>query len=53
MTIVAEGVETAGQLAILQQLGCHEVQGYYIARPVPPAAAVALLERRFLFPAQP
>jgi diguanylate cyclase (GGDEF)-like protein len=51
MTIVAEGVETADQLAILQRLGSHEVQGYYIARPVPPGDAVALLERRFLFPA--
>jgi diguanylate cyclase (GGDEF)-like protein len=50
MTIVAEGVETAQQLAILQQLGCDEVQGYYIARPVPPGEALALLERRFLFP---
>jgi EAL domain-containing protein (putative c-di-GMP-specific phosphodiesterase class I) len=52
MTIVAEVVETAGQLAILQRLGCHEVQGYYIARPVPPAACAALLQRRFLFPRQ-
>jgi diguanylate cyclase (GGDEF)-like protein len=50
MTIVAEGVETAQQLAILQQLGCDELQGYYIARPVPPGEAQALLEKRFLFP---
>jgi diguanylate cyclase (GGDEF)-like protein len=50
MTIVAEGVETAQQLAILQQLGCDELQGYYIARPVPPGEALALLEKRFLFP---
>jgi diguanylate cyclase (GGDEF)-like protein len=50
MRVVAEGVETAEQLAILQQLGCDEVQGYYIARPVPPAEALAMLERRFLFP---
>jgi diguanylate cyclase (GGDEF)-like protein len=52
MTIVAEGVETAEQLAILQQLGCDEVQGYYVARPLPPIEAQALLERRFLFPAR-
>jgi diguanylate cyclase (GGDEF)-like protein len=50
MTIVAEGVETAAQLAILQELGCDEVQGYYVSLPVPPSAALALLEKRFLFP---
>jgi predicted signal transduction protein with EAL and GGDEF domain len=50
MRVVAEGVETAEQLAILQQLGCDEVQGYYIARPVPPAEALAMLGQRFLFP---
>ena len=51
MRVVAEGVETAAQLAALQALGCEEVQGYYIARPVPAADAARLLEKRFLFPA--
>ncbi|WP_306153572.1 bifunctional diguanylate cyclase/phosphodiesterase [Roseovarius sp. MMSF_3281] len=32
---VAEGVETAGEHAILAQLGCGHVQGYGIARPMP------------------
>ncbi len=32
---VAEGVETSEQLAFLQQHGCHYVQGYYLARPMP------------------
>jgi diguanylate cyclase (GGDEF)-like protein len=50
LTIVAEGVETHEQLALLQRLGCDEVQGYLISRPVPPAAALALMQRRFLFP---
>ncbi len=31
---VAEGVETAEQLAFLQAHGCHYVQGYYLARPM-------------------
>ncbi|TFW31310.1 bifunctional diguanylate cyclase/phosphodiesterase [Massilia horti] len=53
MTIVAEGVETREQLAILQELGCDEVQGYFISRPVPAADALALFGRRTLFPATP
>jgi diguanylate cyclase (GGDEF)-like protein/PAS domain S-box-containing protein len=36
LQLVAEGVETAGQAAILENMGCHYLQGYHIARPVPP-----------------
>ncbi|MRU15128.1 EAL domain-containing protein [Roseovarius sp. A21] len=32
---VAEGVETAGEHAMLSQLGCGHVQGFGIARPMP------------------
>ncbi len=35
MASVAEGVETAGQLAVLQSLGCRYAQGYLLSRPVP------------------
>jgi diguanylate cyclase (GGDEF)-like protein len=35
MASVAEGVEDAAQLAILQSLGCRYAQGYYFSRPVP------------------
>lgn len=31
--IVAEGIETQGELAALQGLGCHYGQGYYLGRP--------------------
>jgi len=42
---VAEGVETAEQLAALRELGCQLGQGYHFARPLGPAAVDALLER--------
>lgn len=35
METLAEGVETAGEHAMLAQLGCGHVQGYGIARPMP------------------
>lgn len=50
MRVVAEGVETAGQLGILRELGCNEVQGYYIARPQPPREIVALMRTGWLLP---
>ncbi|TFW16785.1 EAL domain-containing protein [Massilia arenosa] len=34
MLVVAEGVETDSQLAVLRELGCDQAQGYAIARPV-------------------
>jgi diguanylate cyclase len=34
---VAEGVESAEQLALIQKLGCDVAQGYFIGRPVPAA----------------
>ena len=33
--VVAEGVETVGEHALLAQLGCDYVQGFGIARPMP------------------
>jgi EAL domain-containing protein (putative c-di-GMP-specific phosphodiesterase class I)/GGDEF domain-containing protein len=35
---LAEGVETEAELEFLRSLGCTEVQGYYFAKPMPPAA---------------
>jgi diguanylate cyclase (GGDEF)-like protein len=41
LAVVAEGVETAGQRDILQDLGCDELQGFFFARPM---TASTLLE---------
>lgn len=35
LTTIAEGVETAEQLAFLREHRCHEVQGYYFSKPLP------------------
>jgi diguanylate cyclase (GGDEF)-like protein/PAS domain S-box-containing protein len=45
MQVVAEGVETAQQLAYLQGLGCDMAQGDYFSEPLPSEAASALLAR--------
>ncbi|MBM2619580.1 GGDEF domain-containing protein [Actinoplanes sp. LDG1-06] len=42
---IAEGVETAEQVALLRELGCERAQGYFYSRPVPePDAARLILE---------
>jgi diguanylate cyclase (GGDEF)-like protein/PAS domain S-box-containing protein len=43
LEVVAEGVETAEQLAFLRSLGCDAAQGYYFSRPVPPEELAQLL----------
>ena len=38
MGVVAEGVETEEQLALLSRHGCEEIQGYYYSPPIPAEA---------------
>jgi diguanylate cyclase (GGDEF)-like protein/PAS domain S-box-containing protein len=46
MSVVAEGVETEGQLDQLRSLGCEHAQGFLFARPQPAEAVTALLTSR-------
>jgi diguanylate cyclase (GGDEF)-like protein len=43
LNVIAEGVETAEQLAILRKLRCEYAQGYYFSEPVTADQAKALL----------
>lgn len=43
LTVTAEGVETAEQLAHLRDLGCDTGQGYYFSRPQPAGLVADLL----------
>jgi diguanylate cyclase (GGDEF)-like protein/PAS domain S-box-containing protein len=46
LEVVAEGVETGEQLALLTRLKCKYGQGFYFSKPLPAADAAALLENK-------
>ena len=43
LNVVAEGVETEAQLKRLQQINCHEMQGYYYSPPISSHEATLML----------
>ena len=45
LRVVAEGVETEGQLSLLRDASCDLVQGFYFSRPLPPEEFEKLIER--------
>jgi diguanylate cyclase len=47
ITVLAEGIETERQFAMLQDWGCKQVQGFLFAKPAPAAEARALLMMPF------
>ncbi|WP_420476975.1 putative bifunctional diguanylate cyclase/phosphodiesterase [Noviherbaspirillum sp. ST9] len=48
LRVVAEGVETREQLAVLHDLGCDEHQGYFYSKPLPAGDLVQTLMQRSL-----
>ena len=44
--MVGEGVETNEQLETLAALGCNEIQGYLIGRPMPAADITEFLRNQ-------
>jgi EAL domain-containing protein (putative c-di-GMP-specific phosphodiesterase class I) len=47
MRTVAEGIETETQFALVKELGCDAVQGYFIGKPVSAARIEPYAETRF------
>ncbi len=52
LLVIAEGVETAEQLAYLARHGCSQMQGYYFSEPVAAPAFELLLRHGGCLPAQ-
>ncbi len=46
MTTTAEGVEDAEQAALVRELGCTKIQGYYFGRPMSAVEARGLVSKR-------
>lgn len=44
--VIAEGIESAQQMAYLKGRGCREFQGFYLARPMPADELAAWLDQR-------
>jgi diguanylate cyclase (GGDEF)-like protein len=45
MSTTAEGVESEAELAIVRDLGCRKIQGFYFGRPMPAQEASALFHQ--------
>jgi len=43
--VVSEGIETKAQLAFLRELGCDEIQGFLVSKPVSPKQVEAFFNK--------
>jgi len=46
LKVIAEGVDEEEQVRILRELGCDEMQGYLMSKPLPPEEIGAMLKER-------
>ena len=44
LKVIAEGVEDDAQVRLLRELGCDQIQGFYVSHPVPPEKVELLLQ---------
>jgi EAL domain-containing protein (putative c-di-GMP-specific phosphodiesterase class I) len=45
LKVIAEGVETEGQRALLAAVGCEYIQGYFYSKPLPAEAFLSYVLR--------
>ena len=50
LQVIAEGVENAKQMSLLNELGCDIAQGYYFSKPLPADEMFRLLKRQYILP---
>ena len=46
MEVIAEGVETEAEFAMMRMFGCSAVQGYYFSKPIPRAACEEMIRKQ-------